>query len=43
MAELIAKLSQEEEMLRTENGRHLVNFTKDSSSGHGKSGGKFSH
>jgi hypothetical protein len=42
-AELIANLSQEEERLRTENGGHLVNFTKGSSSGHGKSGGKFSH
>jgi hypothetical protein len=29
--------------LRTENDGHLVNFTKGSSSGHGKSGGKFSH
>jgi hypothetical protein len=42
MAELIANLSQEEERLRTENGGNLVNFTKGSSSGHGKSGGKFS-
>jgi hypothetical protein len=42
-AELIVKLSQEEERLRTENGGHLVNFAKGSSSGHGKSGGKFSH
>jgi hypothetical protein len=42
-AEIIANLSQEEERLRTENGGHLVNFTKCSSSGHGKSGGKFSH
>jgi hypothetical protein len=40
--ELIANLSQEEEMLRTENGRHLLNFTKGSSFGHVKSGGKFS-
>jgi hypothetical protein len=43
MAELIAKLSQEEERLRTENDRHLVNFIKGSSSGHEKLGGKFSH
>jgi hypothetical protein len=42
-AELIANLSQKEERLRAENGGHLVNFTKGSSSGHGKSGGKFSH
>jgi hypothetical protein len=28
--------------LRTENDEHLVNFTKGSSSGHGKSGGNFS-
>jgi hypothetical protein len=28
--------------LRTENGGHRVNFTKGSSSGHGKSGEKFS-
>jgi hypothetical protein len=41
-AELIANLSQEEERLMTENGGHLVNFVKGSSSGHGKSGGKFS-
>jgi hypothetical protein len=41
--ELIVNLSQEEEMLRTENGGHLVNFTKGSSSDHGKSGEKFSH
>jgi hypothetical protein len=40
--ELIANLSQEEERLRTENGGHLVNLTKGSSFGHGKSGGKFS-
>jgi hypothetical protein len=40
--ELIANLSQEEERLRTENGEHLVNLTKGSSFGHGKSGGKFS-
>jgi hypothetical protein len=39
--ELIANLSQEEEMLRTENGEHLVNFAKGSSYGHGKFGGKF--
>jgi hypothetical protein len=38
--ELIANLSQEEKRLRTENGGHLVNFAKGSSSGHGKSGGK---
>jgi hypothetical protein len=43
MAELIAKLSQEDERLRTKNGKRLVNFTKGSSSSHGKSGGKFSH
>lgn len=42
MAELIVKLSQEEERLRTENDEHLVNFTKGFNSGHGKSGGKFS-
>jgi hypothetical protein len=42
MAKLIGNLSQEEERLRTENDEHLVNFTKGSSSGHGKSGGKFS-
>jgi hypothetical protein len=42
-AELIANSSQEEERLRTENGGHLINFTKGSSSGYGKSGGKFSH
>jgi hypothetical protein len=41
--ELIANLSQEEERLRIDNGGHLVNFTKGSSSGHGKSDGKFSH
>jgi hypothetical protein len=41
--ELIANLSQEEERLMTENSVHLVNFAKGSSSGHGKSGGKFSH
>jgi hypothetical protein len=29
--------------LRTENDGHLVNFAKGSSSGHGKSGGMFSH
>jgi hypothetical protein len=29
--------------LRTENGRNLVNFIKGSSSGYGKSSGKFSH
>jgi hypothetical protein len=40
--ELIENLSQEEERLRTENGRNLVNFAKSSSSDHGKSGGKFS-
>jgi hypothetical protein len=40
-AELIANLSQEEERLRTKNGGNLVNFTKGSSFGHGKSGGKF--
>jgi hypothetical protein len=38
----IAKLSQEKERLRAENDGHIVNFTKGSSSGHGKSGGKFS-
>jgi hypothetical protein len=42
MPELIANLSQEEERLRTENDRHIVNFAKCSSSCHGKSGGKFS-
>jgi hypothetical protein len=42
MAELIANLSQEAERLKTENGGHIVNFAKVSSSGHGKSGGKFS-
>jgi hypothetical protein len=42
MSELIAKLSQEEERLTTENGGNLVNFIKGSSSRHGKSGGKFS-
>jgi hypothetical protein len=41
--ELIANLSQKEERLRAKNDRHLVNFAKGSSSGHGKSGGKFSH
>jgi hypothetical protein len=41
-AELITNLSQEEERSRTENGGHLVNFTKGLSSGHGKSGRKFS-
>jgi hypothetical protein len=41
IAEPIAKLSQEEERLRTENGKNIINFTKGSSSGHGKSGGKF--
>jgi hypothetical protein len=34
--ELIANLSQEEERLRTENGRHIVNFTKGPCSGYGK-------
>jgi hypothetical protein len=43
MTELIAKLSQEEERLRVMNGGNIVNFVKDSSSGHGKYGGKFSH
>jgi hypothetical protein len=42
MTELIAKLSQEEEMLRAENDGNIVNFVKGSSSGHGKSSGKFS-
>jgi hypothetical protein len=42
MTELIANLSQGEERLRTENDEHHVNFTKGSSSDHGKSGGKFS-
>jgi hypothetical protein len=42
MVELIAKLSQEEERLRTRNGRNIVNFVKGSSSGHEKSGGKLS-
>jgi hypothetical protein len=42
-AELIVNLSQEEERLRTENGGHIVNITKSSSSSHGKSSGKFSH
>jgi hypothetical protein len=41
--ELIANLSQEEERLKTENDGNLVNFAKGSSSGHGKSGGKFSY
>jgi hypothetical protein len=41
-AELIANLSQEEERLRTENDRHIVNFAKGSSSSHGKSGEKLS-
>jgi hypothetical protein len=41
--ELIAKLSQEEERLRIENGEHLVNFTNGSSSGQGKSGRRFSY
>jgi hypothetical protein len=40
--ELIANLSQEEERLRTKNGRHIVNFAKGPCSGYGKSGGKFS-
>jgi hypothetical protein len=39
---LIAKLSQEEERFGTENGGNLINFTKGSSSDHGKSGEKFS-
>jgi hypothetical protein len=34
MTELITNLSQEEERLRTENDRHIVNFAKGSSSGH---------
>jgi hypothetical protein len=42
-AELIANLSQEEERLRTENGKHIVNFGEGSNSGHVKSRGKFSH
>jgi hypothetical protein len=42
-AELIAKLNQEEERLRIENGGHLVNFTIGSSSGQGKSGRRFSY
>jgi hypothetical protein len=42
MTELIVNLSQEEERLRTENDRHLVNFAKGSSSSYGKYGGKFS-
>jgi hypothetical protein len=42
MTEFITKLSQEEERLRTENSKNIINFTKISSSSHGKSGGKFS-
>jgi hypothetical protein len=42
MTELIAKLSQEEERLKTENSKNIVNFIKGSISGHGKSGGKIS-
>jgi hypothetical protein len=41
MVKLIAKVSQEEERLRSENGGNIINFAKASSSGHGKSGGKF--
>jgi hypothetical protein len=39
-AELIANLRKEEERLRTENDENLINFTKGSSSDHGKSGGQ---
>jgi galactose-1-phosphate uridylyltransferase len=42
MVELITKLSQEEERLKTENGKNIVNFIKGSIFGHGKSGGKIS-
>jgi hypothetical protein len=42
MAELIAKLSQEEERLMVDNDRNIVTSVKGYNSGHDKSGGKFS-